>query len=100
MSMSSIVFSCSVFGCFVFIITCSPKLVAEGCVVLLFFVGNIGRWLKNDGGGGGEGGGGCGGGKKLLNVGDRGGGSIKLLNGDSGGNRSSLLFELKLRPKN
>ena len=35
--------------------------------------------------------------KKLLNVGDGGGGSIKSLNGDGGGDRSSLFFELKLR---
>ena len=64
-----------------------------------FFVGNKSRWLNNDGGGGGKWGGGCGGGggKKLLNVGDSGGGGIRLLNGDGRGDRSLLLFELKLR---
>ena len=88
MSKSSVYFSCAVFGCFVFIITYSPNLLAEGCVVLLFFVGNKGGWLKNDGGGTGEGGGGCGGGKKLLNVCDGGGGGIKSLNGNGRGDRS------------
>ena len=90
--MSSILFSCAVFGCFVFIITCSPNLVVEGCIILLFFVGNKGGWLKNYGGGSGEGGGSCGNEKKLLNVGDSGGGGIKLLNDDGGGDRSSLLL--------
>ena len=84
------------FRLFDFIITCSLNLVAEGCVVSLLFVGNEDGWLKNDGAGGGEGAGGCSGGKKLLNVGDSGGSNIKLLNGDGGGDRSSLLFELKL----
>ena len=63
----------------------------------MFFVGNEGGWLKNDGGGSDEGGGGCGGGKKLLNVGERGGGGIKLLNGYGEDDKSLSLFELKLR---